>query len=762
MATLQTLTKITRDTIADGDKLNEAITSLTANDSAMLAETKTTNATTQEVFNTVKNTSGVKWNNDLVRNFANISVNGSTTLTGKSKLSSNVTFTGSDTINIEKTGNKYKFTPSNAINEVSSYYKYAKWDGELPLSRHSVDPFFGECAWGRIRNGSISLFDSYFYNAGGNGEYSLLDGFMKGCFVDEPTSTYRTTFSAERHPYLSYSATTNIFTSEDAPGLTGVVAHTIPTNGSFYVCDYFSYLNNNNGGPESYCGATIVDNGSIGLGNKVFAKNFSIGFKGCSAEDYSVCMFGGSNYNGFVLNNIAKTSSCAIGTNAIALNKSFVITNSVSYMPTNHTTPVNITADGCSFIMYTNASCTTNNVKTSSMYLLPASDSNTNTYVEKSFVIHNAGYKSSYKNRTLALGGFPNQYIFTREIDHSLITMNSMSYVKNSVSLYVKGTPYNSFNCLYNSVCTNVSYYGNLSATNSLILGVTYPSMITYSISHSAIDCIEIGRAVTAYQEDKDILLQQTVRFPGFEYDNKNHLLLLDTEPTYVTRASAHPQMENSIIILPGNRYYGGEGGTSDYTYDRAMKRFGRNNIGIKGTYYDVTPEHPTMIERNINIGYDRTSAVYSCKNNTLYNANIVQDFEQSLVYYASAVGYMYSNKHRVQKNAISLFYSNTNAGDSFAMNHSTIRTPQVVYGHGEVEVCTADNYCLSLFNSTASVTYQGTSEGEITGIQDDSTRLALWQNKLKTYDLPVTQFARITSINSLSELSTNIYYVIG
>lgn len=762
MATLQTLTKITRDTIADGDKLNEAITSLTANDSAMLAETKTTNATTQDVFNTVKNTSGVKWNNDLVRNFANIKVNGSTTLTGKSKLSSNVTFTGSDTINIEKTGNKYKFTTSNAINEVSSYYKYAKWSNELYLSRYLVDPFFGECAWGRIRNGSISLFDSYFYNAGGNGEYGIIDGFMKGCFVDEPDSTYRTTFSAERHPFLTYSATTNIFTSEDAPGLTGVVAHTIPTNGSFYVCDYFSSLtDNNNAGPESYCGATIVDNGSIGLGNKVFAKNFSIGFKGCSAEDYSVCMFGCANYTGFVLNNIAKTSSHAIGTNAIALNKSFVITNSVNHLPTNHITPANITADGCSIMMYAHTDCTTNNVKTSAMYLLPTSDDTTNAYVEKSFVIHNAGYKSSYKNRTLALGGFPNQYVFTREIDHSLITMNSMSYVKNSVSLYVKGSTDNSFNSLYNSVCTNVSYYGNLSATNSLILGVTYPSMTTYSISHSAIDCIEIGRAVTAYQEDKDIFLQETVRFPGFEYDNKNHLLILDTEPTYVTRASAHPQMENSIIILPGNRYQSA-GSMAGYTYDRAMQRFGRNNISIKGTYYDVTPEHPTMIERNINIGYDRTSAVYSCKNNTLYNAKLIQDFEQSLVYYASAVGYMHESEHRVQKNAISLFYSNTQAGDSFAMNHSIISTPQVVLGHDEVEICTADNYCLSLFNSTASVTYQGAYDGEIIGIKDDRKRLALWKNKLTTYDLPVTQFARITSIDSLSELSTNIYYVIG
>jgi hypothetical protein len=761
MATLQTLTKITRDTIADGDKLNEAITSLTANDSAMLAETKTTNATTQDVFNTVKNTSGVKWNNDLVRNFANIKVNGSTTLTGKSKLSSNVTFTGSDTINIEKTGNKYKFTTSNAINEVSSYYKYAIWSNEISLSRHIVDPFVGECGWGNINYGSISLFDSYLFNAGGNGEYGSMDGFMKGCFVNGPNSTYQSTFSAERHPFLTYSATTNIFTSEDAPGLTGVVAHTIPTNGSFYVCDYFlSLTDNNNAGPESYCGATIVDNGSIGLGNKVFAKNFSIGFKGCSAEDYSVCMFGCANYTGFVLNNIAKTSSYAIGTNAIALNKSFVITNSVNHLPTNHITPANITADGCSIMMYAHTDCTTNNVKTSAMYLLPTSDSNTNTYVEKSFVIHNAGYKSSYKNRTLALGGFPNQYIFTREIDHSLITMNSMSYVKNSVSLYVKGSTYNSFNSLYNSVCTNVSYSGNLSATNSLILGVTYPSMTTYSISHSAIDCIEIGRAVTTYQDNKDIFAQQTVRFPGFEYDNKNHLLLLDAQPTYVARASAHSQMENSIIILPGNRYQSDS--TSEYSYDRLMQRFGRNNISIKGTYYDVTPEYPTMIERNINIGFDRTSAVYSCKNNTLYNAKLVQDFEQSLVYYASAVSDMHESEHRVQKNAISLFYSNTQAGDSFAMNHSIISTPQVVLGHDEVEICTADNYCLSLFNSTAFVTYKGTSDGEIIGINDDSRRLALWKNKLTTYDLPVTQFARITSIDSLSELSTNIYYVIG
>ncbi|NUL20557.1 hypothetical protein HUN27_27435, partial [Agrobacterium tumefaciens] len=110
--------------------------------------------------------------------------------------------------------------------------------------------------------------------------------------------------------------------------------------------------------------------------------------------------------------------------------------------------------------------------------------------------------------------------------------------------------------------------------------------------------------AVTAYQENKDIFLQQTVSFPCFEYDNKNHLLLLDAEPALVTRASAHPQMENSIIILPHYRHQGASD-TSDYTYDRSMKRFGRNNISIKGTYYDVTPEHPTMIERNINIGYD-------------------------------------------------------------------------------------------------------------------------------------------------------------
>lgn len=766
MATLHTLTNITRDTIADGDKLNDVILDLSANDAAMLAETQSTYSTTQDVFNTVKNTSGVKWNNNLVKNFSKIVVNNDKTLTGKSKLGSTVTFTDSDTIKIEKDGNVYKFTASDSIANVSSYFKYAKWSYEIPVSRESVDPFIAECSTISLHSGSIALYDSYINAAGAHGEYGTLDGFSKSRLAETSYTNYANILSGDRLSSLVYSATTNVYDHSVFPLLANsVVAHTIPTRGSFYVHDYFSSLDSSLSDEDAYVGATIVDNGSIGIWNKVFAKNFSIGFKGCSAEDYSVCLFGGLDRSGYVLNNIAKTSSYVIGTNGIALNKSFIVTNSVDSMTNN--TPSNITAKNCSMMLYVNTACTAN-VQNSAMLLLPTTeDSNCNFNVDGSIAFNCHGRKSISKNRTLLLAGFPDHNSYTREFDHSIVAVNDISYVKNAVSMYVKGA-YKAANAINNAVAIGVNFNKELVVKNSLLISTTYygpesmPAIPLY-VSHSATDSIEIATELKTTSAYPNIAYDQSIVLPAGTYNNKHHVLILDTEADQCIRTSSYADCANSIFMMPGVRT-NNNNDEHDYNwyYNSKCKRLGEGNIFIKGSVRDATTAHNSKIEHNLLIGYDQVDVSFACSNNTMYNAKTMRDTTNSFIYYASADAYQYYGQSRIQSNEISMYFSNCRACKSMAYNHSYVNIPQVVHGAGPVEICTDNNYCLSLFHSTATITYSGDTAGQNVGIFDDKKRLALWNNKLTLENLPTTQFERIASIDDFDALSTDIYYVIG
>lgn len=135
MSVLLQIDKIDRTTIADGDKLNDIIESLSANDNTILSEL-TDSYDEADSCKTFIKENRENWENSAVKNFSNVAVKDAV-ISGKSWMSSELTLTSDGSLQFAKNDNDtYSLNTSLPTDSqvTSSYFIEAK------LSRNTLLP----------------------------------------------------------------------------------------------------------------------------------------------------------------------------------------------------------------------------------------------------------------------------------------------------------------------------------------------------------------------------------------------------------------------------------------------------------------------------------------------------------------------------------------------------------------------------------------------------------------------------------------------
>lgn len=135
MSILLQIDNIDRTTIADGDKLNDIVTCLSANDNTILSELSDRYTEAEDCKNFIdKNRKN--WENSAVKNFSSVTVR-DTALSGKSWMSSELTLTSDGSLQFVKNDNdSYSVNTSLSTDSqvTSSYFIEAK------LARNTLLP----------------------------------------------------------------------------------------------------------------------------------------------------------------------------------------------------------------------------------------------------------------------------------------------------------------------------------------------------------------------------------------------------------------------------------------------------------------------------------------------------------------------------------------------------------------------------------------------------------------------------------------------
>lgn len=135
MSILLQIDNIDRTTIADGDKLNDIVTGLSANDDAILSELTDRYAEAEDCKNFIDE-NRENWENSAVKNFSGVAVR-DTTISGKSWMSSELTLTSNGSLQFVKNDDDtYSINTSLSTDSqvTSSYFIEAK------LSRSTLLP----------------------------------------------------------------------------------------------------------------------------------------------------------------------------------------------------------------------------------------------------------------------------------------------------------------------------------------------------------------------------------------------------------------------------------------------------------------------------------------------------------------------------------------------------------------------------------------------------------------------------------------------
>lgn len=135
MSVLLQIDKIDRTTIADGDKLNGIIESLSANDNAILSELTDIYVEADDCKTFIEE-NRKNWENSAVKNFSGVAVK-DTVISGKSWMSSELTLTSNGSLQFAKNDNDtYSLNTSLSTDSqvTSSYFIEAK------LSRNTLLP----------------------------------------------------------------------------------------------------------------------------------------------------------------------------------------------------------------------------------------------------------------------------------------------------------------------------------------------------------------------------------------------------------------------------------------------------------------------------------------------------------------------------------------------------------------------------------------------------------------------------------------------
>lgn len=273
MATLDTVQNIDRNTIADGDALQNINETLIKNDETLLAATNNVNLDIEQCTEIVK-TNSANWDSSLLHNFATVvlsSTNAVTALSGASNVSSTFSIHGSDNVSLTQNDNNTYGITTLKQTVLSSYYEEARLNSD------------------RVYDNEICLFRSSWINGLSQGStvfYGQYINSVNGLCMSLAPDNSETARSASDANISTYLYKCDTFTSTDLLGKT-YIAQSAPTNGSIlWTTDTYFYGN-----------SMSADMNSIALYTKASAYNRSIAFKGCAALNKSIAFGYAENGN---------------------------------------------------------------------------------------------------------------------------------------------------------------------------------------------------------------------------------------------------------------------------------------------------------------------------------------------------------------------------------------------------------------------------------------------------------------------------------
>lgn len=736
MATLTAFNTISNTTIADGDALGKNIDIAKSNDNAMLSETISTYDKANEVYDTVSSFSAKEWLNTNNKNFSEIIVNDAHTAKGSSRLGSKFTISAGDHIVIDKVDDAYRFSPDGSIANVSSYFKYAHFNGDLPINR--CDPFTLQCEFAKMNWGAFLMHDKYV-------EYA--DGFVKtDCNYKD-----NLLLNVGILNNLGYSATTRILTSADLPydeesKDMQVLSHTVPKHGSFLYAHYDSSM--------PYRGAAVLDRCSISLSHNNFVTDYSISLdiKGSSASNHSFIMgndtlqlWGSDTSARYILSSsmIATNSSTCFGPGSVVNDKSLVTIPYAGYADTLlSATNRTIGLVPCNSLRGSEVdnkpAIADKSVVMECYGRVPftARDSIL-IFSDKISGSEDYGATTFSANRTLGMYMHDGAMLQPAEQKHdnSVELISFVSNAKDSVILSVKGSNDNQAGyTVNNSLLSMGQFYASADATINKSCLIGFAADNKYTTTYNG--CYTLASPVLC----KNLIQRNINRIYGlgtvtYDFDHKNTLLLTESNPiigsmigysNLIVTRTATAISGNGNLFLKGSHYYAGP----SQCYNNFIM-YGLNTTGVNDTVVDDNEIYCPAYNLP-------TTAISAC----YIGANSV------------ACGPQYYSTLTTIEHTVAAQHSSAYSNNSLALCYGKVNETYIYTG-GITAHDTSKNYCLSLFNSTATKT---TWDAGV----DDRTQLVMWKNTLKKRDLPKHQFSHVTEIDDITTLEDDIYYIIG
>lgn len=686
MYTLLQVDNIDRTTIADGDKLNNIVTALSANDNAILSDLNDTYVEAVDCKDFIDKNRDI-WENSAVKNFSAVSVK-DTTILGDSKLSSELSITSNGSLQFVKNDNDtYCVNTSLSTDSqiTSSYFIEARLSRNTLLSNEILLLRSGYIKG--LAGGSTTLYGRYLDSVDG----LYIDGNMKPSrFSDRLLSN-----AADYH----YPCHKLEWTGDEAPA-EDYIAGFSPSNGSIIWSTDSQF----------YGESMSADTRSIALYTKASAYNSSIAMKGGIAVNSSFAFGYAENENNYkVLETSAIDNSISIYA-AYANNNSISMTTEISSKNYNLVSAVNnstllLHAIACKeTTLFANKSfalqCNTVDagiLSADNSYILPT-DVVDQLHVQNRTFMVSVSHRPEANTRihTIANNSYLIQYATNRLFNY----VNSLC-----VSLTDYGKDVTSQYNIVNSVVLAANKLESSNVINSLLLATHNDTKPTQDIS--TYNTINIASRLSTTAEANCRLL-----LPAFAITKQDTVSIANnTSVNELTGASSSLFISDNALQLTGsckNNVILASKNNIVYNAD--------NSIGLLDT------------------GISASSA-YGCIDSSLSQQSAVAVMRSSAI----------SPDHIVEQ-SIAMESASTSADKSIALFNSNVNRLTSTYA-------SRIPYAFAMFSGAPSYSASHTSTVD--------NRLSFWSNQLRKRDLPITQFKKISTITSVSELETDVMYII-
>lgn len=686
MYTLSQVDKIDRTTIADGDKLNAIVTTLSANDDAILLEQIDTydEAVACKAF---IDEHRENWENSAIKNFSAISVN-NTIISGDSWLSSELTITSDSSLQfVKNTNNTYSINTALSTDSqvTSSYFIEAK------LSRSTLLP------------SEILLLRSGYLNSIGVGSTTVYGRFLDkidGLFVDANIKADRTddrllsNITSYHYPCHKFEWIGEETLEQE------YIAGFSPTNGSIIWST-----------DQNFYGESMsADKSSIALYVKSSAYNNSIAMKGGVAINSSFAMGYARNNNNYeVLETSAIDNSIAIYA-AYAKNNSISMTTEITTKNYNAVSAIDNSMLLLHNIHYAETAQFSNSsfalqcntidggvLSANNSYIVPT-DTIDQLHVQNRTLIASVASKpeSVLRTHTIASNSHLLQYATSTQFNYvDSLCMSLTNYGNDIVSRYN----------IIDSIVLVADKLENSDVVNSLLLATHNSAIPDNGVTVS--NAINIASRLSTQAE-----AQCRTLLPAFAINNNDTVSIASkTTIDSLTNTYSSLFISDAALQLTGS-------------CSRNIILASKNNI-----VYNAN-DSVGVIDAGIS-----ASSAYGCIDSSISQQSAIAIMRSSAI----------SPDHIVEQ-SIAMDNASTSADKSIALFNSTISKLNSNYA-------SRVPYAFAAFNGQPaySDSYASTSDN----------RLSLWSNELRKRDLPITQFKKISSISNLSELETDVMYII-